>query len=132
MPSDNAATISVGGAVSFPQDGAINGITRVGVNEFNLSTVGIYEVTWQVSVSEAGQLLIGLDTGFGVVEVAYTVAGRAGPTTQISNHVLLTTTTVNTRLSIRNPTGNPAALTVTPIAGGTHAVTASLLIKQIQ
>jgi len=60
------------------------------------------------------------------------VAGRAMGTTQIANHVLIVTTAPNSILSVRNPTGNPTALTITPVAGGTHSVSATLLIKQIQ
>ena len=37
----------------------------------------------------------------------------------------------NSILSVRNPTGNSTALTVTPLAGGNHPVSASLAIKQI-
>ena len=34
-------------------------------------------------------------------------------------------------LTVRNPAGNAAALTVTPLAGGTHPVSAHLVITQI-
>jgi len=34
-------------------------------------------------------------------------------------------------LTVRNPAGNPAALTVTPLAGGTNPVSAHLTILQI-
>lgn len=132
MPGDNAATTAVGAAVSIPQDGAASGITRFSPTEFTLPAIGVYEVTWQVSVSEAGQLILGLDSGAGVVEQAHTVAGRAALTSQITNHVLLATTATNSRLSVRNASGNAAALTITTSAGGTHSVSASLLIKQIQ
>ena len=46
--------------------------------------------------------------------------------------VLVINSAANSVLSIRNPTGNSTALTVTPSAGGTQAVSASLLIKQLQ
>jgi hypothetical protein len=120
--------------VSFPKNGAFSsGITRFSSTEFTLSAVGTYEVFWQVSIAEAGQLVLVLDSGGGnVVEQAHTVAGRATGTSQIVNHVLVVTTTADVKLSIRNPTGNTTALTVTPFAGGTHDVSASLLIKRIQ
>jgi hypothetical protein len=66
-----------------------------------------------------------------VVEQANSVVGRAMGTSQLSNHVLLTTTVVNSVLSVRNPAGAPTALTITPIAGGINPVSASLLIKRI-
>jgi hypothetical protein len=132
MPGDNATTVAVGTAVNFPQDGAVSGITRSTASTFVLPGIGIYEVSWQVSIGEAGQLVLGLDSGSGSVEQAHTVAGRAALTSQIANHVLLVTTSANSLLTVRNPFGNAAALTVTPFAGGAHAVSASLLIKQIQ
>ena len=134
MPGDNAATVAPGAALDFPRNGATNGISRSGssFSIFILPAIGTYEIFWQVSISEAGQLVLGLDSGSGAVEQPYSVAGRAALTSQITNHVLLMTTTVNSLLTVRNPSGNAAALTVTPIAGGTHAVSASLLIKQIQ
>jgi len=56
MPPDNAATVAPGTDVSFPQDGpnSGSGISRIGVNSFNLSDIGTYQVLFQVGVSEAG------------------------------------------------------------------------------
>lgn len=34
-------------------------------------------------------------------------------------------------LTVRNPAGNTAALTITPLAGGTRSVSAHLVITQI-
>jgi hypothetical protein len=114
--------------VDFPRDGATNGISGLTASEFNLPAIGVYEVSWQVSISEPGQLVLWLNGA----ELPETVAGRATGTSQIVNQVLLTTTSANSILSVRNPSGNSTALTVTPSAGGTHAVSASLVIKQIQ
>jgi hypothetical protein len=132
MPGDNPATVAPGGSVEFPQNGAASGISRTSASNFTLAQVGVYEVSWQVSITEAGQLELWLDSGMGAVELPNTVAGRATGTSQISNHVLVTTTALNSTLSVRNPLGNFSALTVTPLAGGTHPVSASLVIKQIQ
>jgi len=132
MPGDNAATVAAGAAVEFPQDGAAGvGVTRSTATQFVLADIGTYEVSWQVSVDEAGQLALDVDAGGGPLIVANSVAGRATGTSQIMNHVLLTTTVVNSVLRVINPAGNPAALTITPSAGGTHAVSAWLLIKRI-
>lgn len=135
MPGDNAATIAVGAAVLFPQDGPANdpvgGIRRSSSSQVILPLVGTYEINWQVSVAEAGQLMLGLDSGAGVVELAPTVAGRATGTSQIMNSVYITTTAPNSVLTVRNPSGNAAALTLTPSAGGTHAVSAWLTVKQL-
>lgn len=135
MPGDNAATVAAGASVEFPQDGSIvgAGIVRSGASptDFNLVAVGTYQVFFQVSVTEAGQLIIALDTGAGFLEEAPTVVGRATGTSQIVGMSLITTTVPNTLLTLRNPTGNSTALTITPLAGGTHPVSAHLMIMQI-
>ena len=131
MPGDNAATVAVGGDVEFPQDGPTSGngtITRIGSSSFNLAAIGTYQVMFQVSVSEAGQLVLALDEGAGAVELAYTVVGRATGTNQLVGMSLITTTTVNSILSVRNPASNSTALTITPLAGGTNSVSAHLVV----
>ena len=60
-----------------------------------------------------------------------TVTGRATGTSQIVGMTVLTTTAVNSVLTVRNPAGNAAALTITPLAGGTRPVSAHLVITQI-
>jgi hypothetical protein len=135
MPPDNTATVGSGIPVQFPQNGPTAGvITRRGgpsSPEFVLPNIGKYRVAFSVSVDEAGQLVLALDSGGGMVELAYTVYGRATGTSQISGEALVTTTVANSALELRNPTGNTPALTVTPKAGGTHAAVASIVIQQL-
>lgn len=132
MPGDNIEPIAAGTAVQFPRDGPTNGeITRVNASVFNLKEIGTYEVQFQVSVTEAGQLDIALDTGSGFSEDPASVVGRATGTSQIVGISLINTTIANTKLSIFNPTGNTPALTVTPVAGGTHMVSCHLVIKRL-
>jgi hypothetical protein len=129
MPGDNTATIAAGAAINFPQDGISDGIiTRSSANEFLLPAVGIYIVDWQVSISEAAQIMIALNG----VEMPNTVVGRATGTSQVTGHTMINTTVANSLLSIVNPSGNPAALTITTIAGGNRAVSANLVITRIQ
>lgn len=45
---------------------------------------------------------------------------------------IVETTSVNSVLTVRNPAGNAAALTITPLAGGTRPVSAHLVITQLQ
>lgn len=129
-PPDAVGTIGPGSAVPFPNDGPANGITRNGASstDFVLAAIGVYEITWQVSISEAGQLVLTLNGS----EQAQTVVGRTTGISQIMGNVLIETTSANTVLNVRNPTGNPVALTVTPLAGGSHPVSGSLVIKRIQ
>ena len=130
MPPDNAATVAPGTDVSFPQDGPNSGadIARTGPDSFNLAQIGAYQVLFQVSVTEAGQLLLTLNGE----DLEYTVVGRATGASQIIGVAVVETTSVNSVLTVRNPAGNAAALTITPVAGGPRPVSAHLVITQIQ
>ncbi|MFB8374368.1 collagen-like protein [Paenibacillus taichungensis] len=129
MPPDNAATVAPGTDVSFPQNGPTSGttITRTGPSSFNLAAIGTYQVLFQVSVSEAGQLILTLNGA----DLAPTVVGRATGTSQIVEMALVQTTVINSILTVRNPAGNSTALTITPLAGGTRPVSAHLVITQL-
>jgi hypothetical protein len=81
-----------------------------------------------VSVTEAGQLILAANG----VELPSTVVGRATGTSEIVGVSLIRTTVANTVLEVRNPAGNSTALTITPLAGGTHAVSAHLTILRVQ
>ena len=130
MPEDNSATVAPGTDVSFPQDGpnSGSGIARSGPSSFVLADIGVYQVLFQVSVTEAGQLILTLDGQ----DLAYTVVGRATGTSQIVGMAIVETTAINAILTVRNPAGNAAALTITPLAGGTRPVSAHLVITQLQ
>ncbi len=128
MPGNNASTIAVGAAVDFPQNGPSNSIiTRVNSSQFNLPAIGTYMVSWQVSVDEPGQLILKLNA----TELNATLVGRATATSQITGNRIITTTLINSVLSVVNPTGNSTALTITPNAGGANAVSSSIVIMRI-
>jgi hypothetical protein len=130
MPGDNAATIAVGAPILFPSvrpARAATGITALTSSTFNLAAIGDYDIYYQASITEPGQLGVVVN---GTLD-PYSVAGRAGPTTQISNKFTLRTTVINTVISVNNPAGNATALTLTPIAGGTHSVSAQLVITRL-
>jgi hypothetical protein len=95
---------------------------------FSLGAIGTYQVLFQVSVNEAGQLDLTLNGN----ELAYTVVGRATGTSQLVEMALVQTTVVDSTLSVRNPAGNSTALTVTPLGGGTSPVSAHLVITRLQ
>jgi hypothetical protein len=130
MPPDNAATIAPGADVQFPQDGPSSGssILRTGASAFNLAAIGTYQIMFQVSIDEAGQLILTLNN----VDLPETVVGRATGTNQIAGFSLVTTAVGNSILTVRNPAGNSTALTITPVAGGTRPVSAHLVITQIR
>jgi len=92
-----------------------------------LANADTYEVSFNVSVSEAGQLILTLNGA----DLAYTVVGRATGTSEITGQALVTSSVVNSILTIRNPAGNSTALTITPLAGGTRPVSASIIIQAL-
>lgn len=127
MPPDNAASVAPGDAVQFPQDGPTSGsITRVDLDSFEFGVGGTFRVSFVVPVAEAGQLMLRLDG----VEIDRTVAGRATGTSQIVGDFLITVSAAQV-LEVVNPTGNATALTISPFAGGTRPVSASLVIEQL-
>ena len=131
MPPDNAATVAPGTDVDFPQDGPAAGtgaIARTGPSSFNLAEIGVYRIAFGVPVTEAGQLILTLNGA----DLAYTVTGRATGTVQITGESLVETTVVNSVLTVRNPAGNSNALTITPLAGGTRPVSASLIVERLR
>ena len=128
MPTDNATIIPAGTDVQFPSDGPASGtIARSTATQFTLPNIGIYEVNFQVSITEAGQLVVTLNG----TELLYTVVGRLTGTSQIVGVCLVQTILDNSLLSIRNPLGSLIPLTVTALAGGTDPVSAHLVIKRV-
>ena len=130
MPPDNPLTIGAGEDIAFPQDGATGGttITRISDTEFNLAEISTYQVFFQVSVSEEGQLVLTLNGE----ELDYTVVGRETGTSQIVGMAYVTTTVADSVLTLRNPENSTTALTITPTAGGTEAVSAHLIIVHVE
>ncbi|RCX17107.1 collagen triple helix repeat protein, partial [Bacillus sp. AG236] len=130
---DNTVPVAPGSDVDFPRDGPNGGaqIFRTGPDTFNLSAIGVYQVLFQVSVDQAGQLVLTLNSGAGAAELAYTVVGRATGTTQIVGMALVQTSVVNSILTVRNPASEPTALIITPLAGGTEPVSAHLMITRL-
>ena len=129
MPPDNSETIAPGSDVSFSQDGpSSSGIERSGPDSFMLADIGVYQVLFQVSVTEAGQLILTLNGA----DLEYTVVGRATGASQIVGMAIVETTIINSILTVRNPADSAAALTITPLAGGTRSVSAHLVITQLK
>jgi hypothetical protein len=128
MPPDNAATVAVGSAVEFPQNGPTNGaILRLDTRTFVLPGIATYRVAFSVPVTEAGQLQLALDG----TPLPYTVHGRATGTTEIAGEALVTTSAANSLISVINPSSNSTALTITPMAGGTQPAAASVIIERL-
>jgi hypothetical protein len=84
-------------------------------------------VLFQVSITESAQLCLVLNAG----QAASTVVGRATGTSQVVGICLVQTILPNSVLSVCNPLGEPIALTMTPVAGGTNPVSAHLVITRL-
>ena len=130
MPGDNAAPVAAGADIEFPQSGpnSGDGIVNSTASSFILPDIGVYQVTFQASITEAGQLVLTLNG----VELPYTVVGRATGSSQIFGTTLVETTTAGSVLTVRNPEGSATALTLTPTAGGIDPVSAHLTITRLR
>lgn len=128
MPPDNPATVATLFPILFPQDGPTSGggITRSSPSAFDLASIGVYEVTFQVSTTEAGQLMLTLNGS----PLQYTAVGRATGTSQIVETVLVETTLINSVLRVTN--ASAGVLTMTPFAGGPQPVSAQLVIVRLR
>ncbi|WP_159476554.1 hypothetical protein [Dyadobacter sp. 3J3] len=127
-PPDNAATVSPGNAILFPGTAIVTGeIQRIGAGSFLLAAPGVYQISFQVSVIEAGQLVLNIDG----TDLAYTVVGRAAGSSQIVGMSLVETSGFST-LQLRNSSSSFSALTITPLAGGTNPVSAHLVITRLR
>jgi hypothetical protein len=128
MGPDNAGPISGGSAVAFPRIGSTTGaIAATGPTTFVLPTIGTYLVQFQVDVTAAAQLQLSLNT----IPLPDTVVGRATGTTQIIGVSLVTTSSSGSILQVINPPTN-VALALPPNDGGTHPISAHLVIIRIQ
>ena len=101
MPPDNAATVAPGTDISFPHVGTNSGsdISRTSPNSFNLAQIVTYQILFEVSINESGQLILTLNGN----DLAYTVVGRATGASQIVGMALVTTTVINSILTVLNP-----------------------------
>jgi hypothetical protein len=110
-------------------------ITQLSPSRFPLGPIGKYRVTWDASVTEAGQMALALsDLPVPAVptEVARTRRGRATGTSQIIGNLFIQTTFANARLELWNSSGSAAALTPTPNAGGAAAAWTNITIQQVE
>lgn len=128
MGPDNGGMIAGGSPVEFPRIGSTTGaINATSSSTFLLPTIGTYLVQFQVDTAAAAQLQLSLNT----VPLSETVVGRATGTTQIIGVSLVTTTTSGSVLEVINPPGN-IPLTIPVNDGGTHPISAHLVIIRIQ
>lgn len=128
MPTDNAAAITPGTDIAFPQNGVIanTNIGRTSDTEFLLNATGTYLIMWNATITEAGQLVLTAND----TELSYTVVGTGDGLDELTGFTILNIVTPTT-ITVRNPVNNTTDVTLTPNAGGTDPVTARLTIVQI-
>lgn len=107
-------------------------ITTPSTTRFSLNTVGLYEISWQASISGAtAQIGLYLVSG-NIGEVAAnniiprTVVGRARTASQLTNTTLVRVVTAPAVLELRNVSGG--SITFTEDAGGITDVVVSMRI----
>ena len=129
MPSDNGTAVAVGADVSFNRIAATSAydITATTASRFTLGPIGVYQVDFNVPFDGSGQLVLTLNN----VQLAQTVVGKLA-TGYVSGSYIIATTAVNSIVTVRNPTGNPTALTISTSLGGTLPVSAHLVITRLR
>ena len=130
MPTDNSgSTIAVGADLVLPRLGSSSNsdIVPTSPSSFTLGPIGVYEVSFQVGITTAGQFVLTLNG----VQLPATVFGTAAAGIVVGR-TIVTTTTANSILTLRNPTGNASALTITPYMGGANAVSAHLVVTRLR
>lgn len=132
MPPDNSSTFGgtgtspTGARITFPHAGPHKGgVVESGGGEFALPSDGTYRVSFSVPVNEAAQLQIYVNS----VAVPYAVFGTDNSLSTITGDALVTVP-ARSVLSINNPIPN-SDITLTPSAGGSKAVAATLMIQRV-
>jgi hypothetical protein len=131
MPTDNSGAIVVGGDVQFPRlySSSATDIVPLTVSSFTLGPIGVYDVYFQVGITDVSgsQLILTLNN----TQLPSTVSGAVGTNT-IVGRCMITTTLVNSVVTVRNPSGNPRSITVTSSLGGASPVAAQLIITRLR
>ena len=142
--------MAAGSAINFPRPAVpatggivINniGVTQADNTEFLLPAQGVYRVSWLISVTATAQfsLWIGLLAGqaaggqFQPITVNNGVpsqSGQATGTEQFFGDTIFATPFVNAVIQVRNYASS-AAVTVTPVPGGTQAQSVVLNIMRL-
>jgi hypothetical protein len=123
---DYAANVVSGGHYPFPNNGPFFSsiVSRVDASGFTVGSSGDYEVSWQLSLSQANQVQVTLDA----VRVPYTIAGQDQDHNQNVNSVVVT---IAAGQILRIINASDFSSTVTPQAGGGNTVSTSLLISRV-
>ena len=131
--NDNPDAIKPGFAINFPSP-SVNpfGIQRNGssTSEFVLPPNGVFEITFQVTLQNTGELVVVLNGN----ELIETVVGHPGGGAVVGMCIVFTPPTINSILSINNPsTAVTGGIQVDESSGAlTQPLTCHLIIKKLQ
>jgi hypothetical protein len=131
--NDNPGPILPGLAVSFPSP-LINpfGIQRNGLStsEFILPPNCVYEITFQVTIQNTGELVVVLNG----VELIHSVVGHSGGGAVVGMCIIVTPPVINSVISIKNPSTAVAGGVKIDEASGalTQPLSCHLIIKKLQ
>ncbi len=131
-PNDYSATVAAGAAIPFPRDDYISGgIIRSGTSNFLLPFIGTYKIDFIIETTEMGQWQVSVAG----TPLDNTTIGNQNPTSGghlFAGSAFVTTVANDTLVSVINPAGNSAALTITPSDGAeTHANVQSIIIERV-
>lgn len=131
MPTDNSGAIVVGADIKFPRlsSTSVTDIVPITTSSFRLGPIGVYDVYYQVGITDVSgsQLIVTINN----LEQPFTLSGTVG-TNMIIGRFLITTTAVNSVLTVRNPAGNARSITLANSLGGANAVSAQLIITRLR
>jgi hypothetical protein len=132
--NDNPNDIGPGESVNFPSPsvnpfGIIQRKEGTSPNEFVLPPDCIFEITFQVTTNNTGELLVVLNGN----ELIQTVVGKSGGGTIVGMSIITTPSGNESILSINNPVGSPSGgLKIDESSGSlVHPLTCHLIIKKI-
>lgn len=117
-----------GTAIEFPNDGDMTGtgITRVGPGVFRVTSAGIYNMYFQIGVSNPSQVVIRLNNA----ELPHTVTGTGNGNTQLIGQYYVRVNTPNSIIGVYNPINN-SAIGIAASLGGAQSSNINLLIQQL-
>jgi hypothetical protein len=132
--NDNPDAILPGESIQFPSPviNTYGSIQRIAGSstQFALPPGGVYEITFQVPVSNAGELVVVLNG----IELLYTVVGKPGSGLIVGMSIVATPLIGNSIITISNPlTATLGGLQVDNATGAlTQPLSCHLIIKQLK
>jgi hypothetical protein len=132
--NDNPDAILPGESIQFPSPiiNTYGSIQRIAGSstQFELPPGGLYEITFQVPVSNTGELVVVLNG----IELLYTVVGKPGSGLIVGMSIVATPLIGNSIIAISNPLTAPiGGLQVDAATGAlTLPISCHLIIKQLR